>query len=122
MKILVIEDQDAIRRMVEALVRARGFEVITAVNGASGLEAALIHKPALILLDLMMPGSLDGFAVCIELRKSAECSKTPIVVVSALSDDVSRARASESGANAYFTKPFSPTALLREIEQLTANS
>lgn len=118
MRILVIEDSDAIRTLIETLVSARGHEVEAVSTGAKGLDAALARPPSAILLDLMLPGQYDGFEVCRRLREAEETRATPIIIISALDDDASKQRALEAGANAYYTKPFSPTALLKELETI----
>jgi DNA-binding response OmpR family regulator len=119
MRILVVEDQDSIRRMIEALVKARGNDVTAVSSGAKAIDVALTAPPDLVLLDLMLPGQFDGLAVCRRLREEAATREIPIMIISALDDDASRAKATEAGATAYYTKPFSPTALLKEIEKLT---
>jgi CheY-like chemotaxis protein len=116
-KILVVEDQDAIRRMIEALVRARGFEVTAVNTGTKALDVAATAPPDVVLLDLMLPG-YDGFEVCKRLRDDPSTRAIPVIVISALDDDQSRRRATDAGANAYFTKPFSPMALLAELDRL----
>ena len=120
MRILVVEDSDAIRQMIETLVSARGHKVEAVPSGAKGLESALAQPPDAILLDLMLPGGLDGFDVLRKLREGEATRNVPIIVISALSDDQSKQRATEAGATAYYTKPFSPTALLKELETLPA--
>ena len=118
MRILIIEDSDSIRRMIEALVSARGYEVDAVSTGAKGLETAFEKVPDVILLDLNLGGTYDGFEVCGRLRANALTRVTPIIVISALADEESKKRATDSGANAYYTKPFSPIALLKEIESV----
>ena len=118
MRILVVEDQDSIRRMIEALVQARGYGVTAVESGSKAIELALAEPPDLILLDLMLPGQFDGFEVCRRIRAESTTSAIPVVVISALDDDDSRSRAIQAGATAYYTKPFSPLALLKEIERL----
>lgn len=120
MRILVVEDSDAIRQMIETLMAARGHQVEAVPTGAKGLESALAAPPDAILLDLMLPGGLDGFDVCRKLREAEATRAIPIIVISALTDDASKQRATEAGATAYYTKPFSPTALLKELETLPA--
>jgi CheY-like chemotaxis protein len=117
MRILVVEDQDSIRRMIEALVQARGYAVTAVANGAKAIDVATTDPPDLVLLDLMLPGQYDGFEVCKRLRTDPSTRTVPVVIISALDDSDSRARATEAGANAYYTKPFSPIALLKEIER-----
>jgi len=122
MRILVVEDQDSIRRMIEALVQARGYEVTAVASGAKAIDLAITERPDLVLLDLMLPGQYDGFDVCRRLRSEPTTRTVPIVVISALDDADSRARATDAGATAYYTKPFSPIALLKEIERLKAQA
>ncbi|HSY21981.1 MAG TPA: response regulator transcription factor [Polyangiaceae bacterium] len=120
MRILIVEDSDAIRRMIEALLRARGHEVVAVSTGTKGVDAALAGGQDAIVLDLHLPGSFDGFEVCRRVREAEATRNVPIIVISALTDDTAKRRAMEAGASAYYTKPFSPTALLKEMESLPA--
>ena len=122
MNILVVEDQDAIRRMIEALVSARGHVVTAVPNGAKALEAATSATPDIVLLDLNLPGRYDGFEVCRRLRAEAATRDVPVVIISAMDDFESRNKAKEAGATAYFTKPFSPLALLKEVDALATRA
>src|SRR5271165_888290 len=119
MRILIVEDSDSIRYMIETLVSARGHEVEAVSTGAKGIQAALARRPDVVLLDLHMAGTFDGFDVCRKLRESEDTRLVPIIAISALTDPASKARAVEAGATAYYTKPFSPTALLKELEALS---
>jgi DNA-binding response OmpR family regulator len=116
MRILIVEDSDSIRHMIEALVRARGHEVEAVSSGAKGIDSALTRPPDAILLDLHLPGGFEGLDVCKKLREAGPARTVPIIVISALTDDASKQRALDAGATAYYTKPFSPTALLKELE------
>jgi CheY-like chemotaxis protein len=118
MRILVVEDQDSIRRMIEALVQARGYQVTAVSSGAKAIDVALTDTPDIVLLDLNLPGQYDGFDVCQRLRSDPGTRTVPVVIISAMDDDESRARATAAGATAYYTKPFSPIALLKEIDRL----
>ena len=118
MRVLIVEDSDSIRQMIEALVSGRGHEVTAVPSGAKGLELALANPPDVILLDLNLPGSYDGFQVCERLRENPLTRAVPVVIISATSDDAAKQRALGVGATAYYTKPFSPIALLKEIESL----
>lgn len=120
MHILVVEDQDSIRRMIEALVNARGYSVTAVSSGSKAIDTAIVEPPDLVLLDLMLPGQYDGFEVCRRLRQEAATAEVPIVIITALDDDDSREQANQAGATAYYTKPFSPIALLKEIDRLSA--
>jgi DNA-binding response OmpR family regulator len=122
MRILVIEDSDSIRHMIEALVRARGHEVEAVQTGARGIDSALLRPPDAILLDLPLPGGFDGLEVCRRLRQADQTRAVPIIVISSLTDDASKQLAIDAGATAYYTKPFSPTALLKELEWIPVRS
>jgi len=98
------------------LVRARGHEVEAVSSGAKGIDSALTRPPEAILLDLHMHGGFDGREVCRRLRQAEATRAIPIIVISALTDEADKQRALEAGATAYYTKPFSPTALLKELE------
>ena len=119
MRILVVEDQDSIRRMIEALVGARGHKVTAVSTGTKAIDVASTDPPDMVLLDLMIPGH-DGFEVCRRLRSDPSTRHVPVLVISALDDPDSRAKATAAGATAYYTKPFSPIALLKEIDRLKA--
>ena len=118
MRILVVEDQDSIRSMISTLMRARGHEVVAVHNGSMALQHIAQFPPDAVLLDLMMPGPFGGIEVCKRVRSNPETARLPIVVVSAAAEDASRQEARAAGATAYHTKPFSPKALLQEIDQL----
>ena len=120
MRILVVEDSDSVRQMIETLVSARGHEVVAVPSGAKGVESAMAQPPDAILLDLHLAGSFDGFEVCEKLRAHEATRGVPIIVISALTDETSKQRAIDAGATAYYTKPFSPTALLKELETIPA--
>jgi CheY-like chemotaxis protein len=115
MRILIVEDSDSIRRMIEALVATLGFEVTAVSSGAKGLEAAATTTPDVVLLDLNLPGTYDGLEVCRRLRAEPMTKSTPIIIITAMADAESKQRALAAGCTAYYTKPFSPTALLKEI-------
>ena len=78
-------------------------------------------RPDIVLLDLNLPGHYDGFEVCRRLRLDPTTRTVPVVIISAMDDAESRAKATAAGATAYYSKPFSPIALLKEIESLKSN-
>ncbi len=122
MRVLIVEDSDSICRMMEALISARGYSVRSASNGARGIEEALSFKPHVVLLDINLPGSYDGIQVCEKLRADDATRNVPIIMVSAMTDEEIKRRASDAGATAYYEKPFSPLSLLKEIERLAKAS
>lgn len=101
--------------MIEALVGASGHEVVGVGTGREAIELALKERFDVLLLDLMLPGTMDGFEVCERLRADAFTATLPIIVISALDDKESRQRAESLGANAYYAKPFRPLELLEHI-------
>lgn len=106
--------------MIEALVGASGHEVVGVSTGPEAVELALTEPFDVVLLDLMLPGAMDGFEVCSRLRASPSTSKLPIIVISALDDAEARHRAEALGATAYYAKPFRPLELLEYIGGLKA--
>jgi DNA-binding response OmpR family regulator len=122
MRVLIVEDSDSIVRMIQALMSARGFEVRSASSGARGLEEAFAWKPHTILLDINLPGAYDGIQVCEKIRADKDLKDTPIIIISAMNDEEIKRRAHNAGATAYYEKPFSPLALLKEIESLQRRS
>ena len=117
MRILVCEDQDAIRHMLQTLVQASGHEVLGVALGAQAVEAAHAQPFDVLLLDLMLPGSLDGFGVIEHLRAEATTRHLPILVISAMDDPESRERARALGANEFYGKPFHPLELLQALQR-----
>lgn len=122
MRVLIVEDSDSICRMIEALVAARGFDVKSAGSGARGLEEAFAWQPHVILLDINLPGTYDGLEVCAKLRADVITKATPVIIISAMNDDEVKRRAATCGATAFYEKPFSPLALLKEVEALAKKS
>lgn len=124
-KILVVDDELNIRRILETRLSLVGYDVITAADGE---EAILMYKkesPTLIVLDIMMP-KLDGYGVCQEIRRESDI---PILMLTALGDVADRITGLELGADDYMVKPFSPKelearirAILRRLEKLPSYS
>ncbi len=108
-KLLVIEDDPAIQRMIADYFRHAGYEVTLANDGESGVRMAINEKPSVVILDLMLP-KMDGLSVCRELRQRH--SAIPIIMLTAKDDVVDKVLGLEMGADDYLTKPFS----LRELE------
>jgi DNA-binding response OmpR family regulator len=122
MRILVCEDQDAIRHMIETLVSASGHSVTGVALGAKAVELAISEHYDVLLLDLMLPGTLDGFEVCQRVRSNPKTAALPIFIISAMDDPESKKRAMDAGATAFYAKPFRPLELLAEINELKRRS
>ena len=110
-RILVVDDEALILRLLRRILSASGYEVLVASSGKQGMELAYQEQPDLILLDLSMPG-MDGMAVCRELRQWTE---TPIIVVSARGEERYKVHALDLGADDYLTKPFGYDELLARV-------
>jgi two-component system KDP operon response regulator KdpE len=102
-RILVVDDEAPIQRILRRNLTMSGYEVLIAENGKQAVEMVRLHQPDLILLDLCMPGEMDGLDVCIKVRQSVQ---TPIIVLSALTEEKQKVRALDLGADDYLTKPF----------------
>ena len=116
-KVLVVDDEERLRRVLEARLLSMGYEVIMAVDGEDGLEKAVRTFPDLILLDVMMP-KLDGFATARRLKALPATSHIPIVMVTTLNDVQDRVHALEAGADDFLTKPVDPSELKARVQTL----
>ena len=114
-KIVIIEDDPGIRTVLRLALKGAGFtDVIAEERGDKGLEIVLREHPALVILDLMLPG-MDGLAVCREIRRTPAVAATPIVMLSAKSTEEDIVRGLELGADDYVTKPFSKAVLIARV-------
>jgi two-component system alkaline phosphatase synthesis response regulator PhoP len=110
--ILVIDDEQSILDLVTAYLRQEGYEVQTATDGPSGLKAAEIYKPDLIVLDVMLPG-MDGLELLTRLRRQSDVY---VIVLTARSEETDKIVGLSVGADDYLTKPFSPRELVARIK------
>lgn len=111
-KILVVDDEPSVLKLVEAYLRPEGFEVFTARDGLTGLKSARTLKPDLLVLDLMLPG-LDGLDVLAALRRE---SNLYVILLTAKTDETDKLVGLSVGADDYLTKPFSPRELVARIK------
>lgn len=116
-KILIADDEPDILEIIQFNLQHEGYEVITAKNGDEAIEAAKKNQPALIILDVMMPGK-NGIEVCNILRMQPAFKDTLIIFLSALSDETTEVRGLETGADDYLTKPVSPKVLVSKVNAL----
>lgn len=115
--LLVIEDRPEVRTLFRLALKPLPVTVHEVDHGRAGLEAARALRPGLILLDIMMPGELDGLSVCRALKGDPALAGIPVVLVSALAQDSDRQAGLEAGADAYLTKPFSLADLSALVER-----
>jgi Response regulators consisting of a CheY-like receiver domain and a winged-helix DNA-binding domain len=115
--ILVVDDDAKIVRLVRTYLERDGFSVVTAADGPAALDAIERHRPALVVLDLMLP-ELDGRAVVRAVRRDDEAAATPILIVSARGSTLDRIAGLEDGADDYLPKPFSPAELVLRVKSI----
>ena len=111
-EILVADDEPNILRLVQLYLTNEGYTVLTARDGREALDQAHAHRPALVILDLMMP-VVDGWEVCRQLRKEGD---VPVIMLTARGDDVDKIVGLELGADDYVTKPFNPRELVARVK------
>ena len=115
--ILIVDDEPPILDLVRFTLEDADVRVVEASDGVEALAVARRVRPDLILLDVHMP-RLDGFEACRQIRREPSLARTPIVMLTAASQEADRARGRDAGADEYLTKPFSPLALLALVEAL----
>jgi two-component system response regulator ResD len=118
LKILVVDDEERIRRLLKMYLEREEYEIDEAEDGNIALEKAIETDYDLILLDIMMPGK-DGIEVCRELR---EKKSTPIIMLTAKGEEVNRVQGFEVGADDYIVKPFSPREVVLRVKALLRRS
>jgi two-component system response regulator RpaA len=112
--ILVVEDDDIVARTIERTLRGHEFRITVANSGVQGLQVARRQPPALVVLDVIMPG-LDGYAVCREMRADPLLANVPILFLTAKSKDEDKITGLRAGADDYLTKPFNIDELLLRV-------
>ena len=116
-KILVVDDEPDALELIEFNLKAAGFLVVTAADGAQALKKARAGLPNLVLLDLMLP-EIDGLEVCKQLRRDPATAAIPVIMLTAKAAEIDRVLGLELGADDYVTKPFSPRELVLRIKSL----
>jgi two-component system, OmpR family, alkaline phosphatase synthesis response regulator PhoP len=116
-KILAVDDEKHIVRLVQVNLERHGYTVVTAFDGKEALEKVAAEKPDLIVLDVMMP-YLDGFEVLKELKKDPDTRGIPVIMLTAKAQDADVFRGWQSGADCYLTKPFNPMELIMFVKRI----
>ena len=114
-KILLVEDEESIRSFLKINLERNSFQVIEAGTGEEGIEKALLEKPEIIILDVMLPG-IDGFQVCSRLRK--EFPNAGIIMLTAKGQDMDKIMGLEFGADDYIIKPFNPLEVVLRVKAI----
>lgn len=117
-KILITDDQMEVRELVEITLRIDDYVIIQASSGEEAVETALREKPDLILMDVMMPGGIDGFEATRRIKSNPETGSCHVVILSAKGQQIDKDKGKDAGADSYFVKPFSPLDLITKVEEI----
>lgn len=118
-KALIVDDQPDIRKLIMMTMECEDFDLFEADNGEDALFTAQKLRPHLVLLDVMMPGALDGYQVCEKIKADPILgSMTKVILLTARGQKTDIERGHEAGCDAYLVKPFSPIALLDTVDRL----
>ncbi len=121
-KILIVDDEEKVRKLVEITLSIGKVEVLQASSGEEGLKIAGETRPDIILLDVMMPGRFDGFDVCKLLKEDHATRDIYIIMLTAKGQKADKEKGFALGADDYFVKPFSPMELMEKIDKVLSHS
>lgn len=116
-RILIVDDEPDLTRILTILFEAFGYQTQTATDGVQALSAARTDPPDLIVMDVMMPG-LNGYEACAKLKKDPATARVPIIMLSAKAQQTDRLMGIDAGADAYLSKPFENALLLQKVREL----
>ena len=116
-KILAVDDEKHILRLVQINLEKAGYEVVTGTNGREAVEKVRSEKPQLVVMDVMMP-EMDGFEALKQLKSDPETADIPVIMLTAKAQDADVFHGWQSGADLYLTKPFNPMELLTFVKRI----
>lgn len=116
-RLLIADDESGIRSLVRMTLERDSYQILEASDGEEAIALAREFHPEVVLLDVMMPG-LSGFDVCRALKGDPTTAEATVVLLTAKAQESDRAEGIAAGADDYFTKPFSPIALLRKVDEV----
>ena len=119
-RVLIVEDQADIRKLIHMTLEFESYEIHEASDGAFGLRLAIAVLPDLVLLDVMMPGEMDGLQVCQAIKSNPALASVKVVLLTARGQSSDREAGKRAGADEYLVKPFSPLQLMDTVERLMA--
>jgi CheY-like chemotaxis protein len=114
--ILIVDDEPYMIRLLQHHIERAGFRMVKATNGREALERIREDRPALVIMDVMMP-EINGLEVLAELRQREETRSLPVIIMTANAQRFTREQAEAAGVSAFLTKPFSPTQLMNEVRR-----
>lgn len=118
-RILIVDDEPKLVRLVREILLATGFDVFAASNGDQGIEMVALEQPDLVIMDVMLPGGLDGYQT---IRRIREFSEVPIIMLTIKAKEIDLLRGFEAGADDFLTKPFSSKVLLARLRAVLKRS
>lgn len=116
-KLLIVEDNDSILRLLSIMLESRGHTVHATKTGVSALRTMTAEKPDLVLLDIMLP-DVDGFEICKQIKGNPETQSVPVVFVTARNQPLDKIHGQQVGGNAYIAKPFKSTSIVNQVNSL----
>ncbi len=117
-KILVVDDQKEVRELVEVTLRADGYQIFQAINGRDAVDIVTTQKPDVVIMDIMMPGELDGFEATRILKQNPDTQYIKVIMLTAKGQTTDFDEGFAAGADGYFTKPFNPLDLIKKVEEV----
>lgn len=116
-KLLMADDESGVRSLVRMTFESEAYEILEASDGNQALKLAREHQPDVVLLDVAMPG-MSGFDVCRSLKEDPETQQIKVIMLTARAQQMDMEEGQKSGADDYFTKPFSPVVLMKKVEEI----
>ena len=117
-KILIVDDQIEVRELVEITLRSGDYKILQAKNAQEAIEIAKKEKPDLVIMDIMMPGEMDGLEATRLLKEDPQTKDSKIIMLTAKGQVTDLDEGLKVGADGYFIKPFSPLDLIRKVEEI----
>lgn len=115
-KLLIVDDQDALRALLKMTLEYSDYELFEAADGEEAMAMVERFEPDVMILDIMMPGKIDGIEVCRLIKENPDTSHIKVILLSAKGQTEDIRTGGDAGADAYFVKPFSPMSLLESIK------
>ncbi len=117
-KILIVDDQSEVRELVGITLKSEDYQIFKADNGEKAIKIAKAEKPDLIIMDIMMPGTLDGLDATRIIKNNMELKNCKIILLTAKGQQIDEEKGFKAGADEYFIKPLSPLELIDKVEKV----
>jgi len=117
-KILIVDDQKEVRELVEITLRSEDYKILQAKNAREAIETVKAEKPDLVIMDIMMPGDMDGLKATRILKESPQTKDCKIIMLTAKGQTTDLDEGIKAGADGYFIKPFSPLDLIKKVGEV----